>query len=649
MNLSLRLHLLNGADNKFPSARRDPTQRADEHPFLRLTPEEQQRIGERETNRRRLAEYFDPLYDPAYFNPYRWKWPSHLEGKTGAWYLPPPEGIQVCFKLSDEEKMAISVLLLGEMSNYYRRTVYQPAPYLLMQVPILEKPPDFKPKDKTLENSPNSTTGLERTIVENANGRVRSRITVDEDLSKDQFDEPRYAVDSTEIDCSSSDDEEENNPKRKEEVRVEMVKRARIHRFFLNDLNLDLRHSERDQTTALAFMSIKVGSLYDYCSCLHGIVKRGYQLTEEGVQRFVREQSHNFTSGTINQHHNAFKHYRKAMGLAGEAQRTEAVFAGSCIEKACANTKVRGSIVQSMARELVESDAVKKKPAFRDLYILLSASGVRSNQLRELRVSDCWEDEKNPGVWQFTVVKNHKGVKSRGPSDATEIHHTNPFWKHEIKRIVSEARSRITKKDSNPHILKEWDIRKGTNERKLLAEQAKRLKWPSELSWVLHSFRNGACCDAFLRNASKGDIAAFAAAQKVTGHVTLQMLRHYAIPNIDRIKYQKMKMDHCLLRVTGIVTDNLTGRYCSAAALPKLVSQSSMKNRGNEDEWKSHQKRVKREEKEKKKTKATSKAKKKVSKKQQVRKKKGKASVKVTKKRVSSKKKKSVRVRKTNK
>ena len=73
-----------------------------------------------------------------------------------------------------------------------------------------------------------------------------------------------------------------------------------------------------------------------------------------------------------------------------------------------------------------------------------------------------------------------------------------------------------------------------------------------------------------------------------------------------------MRMDHSLLRATGIVTDNLTGRYC-ALRVPKLVAGSSMKGRGNNAEWKLRLKEM-RKKKKSKTVKKNAKAKKKVTK-----------------------------------
>ncbi len=184
--------------------------------------------------------------------------------------------------------------------------------------------------------------------------------------------------------------------------------------------------------TALAFMCVTYKTAYSYCSCLHGITKYGYQLTNDGVETFAEEHAHKMTSGTIGQYRNAWTHYRRIMvcvGMDRAADRTNAVLEASKITLACAETKIRGSITQDMAKKLVERAAVKKHPEIRDLFILLSASGVRSNQLHLLRLSHCYEDEDHAGVRQFSVVKNHKG-RGKILADATEIHHTNPFWAH---------------------------------------------------------------------------------------------------------------------------------------------------------------------------------------------------------------------------
>ena len=208
--------------------------------------------------------------------------------------------------------------------------------------------------------------------------------------------------------------------------------------------------------------------------------------------------------------------------------------------------------------------------------------------------------EYDSQTWNVTVVRNRKGTRSKF-AQQMEVHYTNPSWKEEIDRISEGVRERIPKEGPNPIVLPKWLPRSGMKERKLLKEQAAALGWVQDLEWVLHSFRNGAACDAFLRHADEGVLKALVAVQKRTGHISLEMLRHYAVSNEDRLKYQKMKMDEGLLRMGGVVADSVESQvrplFVGNGKGATRTKVSAMHNVGDSEEWKEYMRQVSKKKK----------------------------------------------------
>ena len=155
-----------------------------------------------------------------------------------------------------------------------------------------------------------------------------------------------------------------------------------------------------------------------------------------------------------------------------------------------------------------------------------------------------------------------------------ESHFTNPFWGRELERILGEAAQRKVRGNSNLLVCPHWTAKSAPKARKLINRCAKELKWSPELNWVLHSTRDGAAVDAFLKAAGKSEKQLLLDIQRRTGHVTLDMLRHYAVPNEERLEFQRMKVDDAMLRATGVVVDHVERRFHGGRRVGGLVGVS---------------------------------------------------------------------------
>ena len=80
--------------------------------------------------------------------------------------------------------------------------------------------------------------------------------------------------------------------------------------------------------------------------------------------------------------------------------------------------------------------------------------------------------------------------------------------------------------------------------------------------------------DAFLKAAGKSEKQLLLDIQRRTGHVTLDMPRHYAVPNEERLEFQRMKVDDAMPRATGVVVDHVERRFQGGRRVGGLVGVS---------------------------------------------------------------------------
>ena len=500
-----------------------------------------------------FAVYYDPLYDGDYADPTDPEFPLHLVGKTGDWYLPPPDvSLTFGYSLSEDEKRLIALTKLGRYFNAINDMYIR---YLDNRV--------LKQERKKLQPNPLQTrfSGIKR-----AGPRLFQR--------QQRREEDDSCPDSS---SSDEDDAEPLSEEEEEKARERRSRLVRIERFLRDVAKLDYSKLE-DQITARAFKSKNLNTVYNYCSGISAVAKAGFPLTLEGYNKYLISEYNTKSGPTSQQYEISFTHWRNSSGQCGEDIQSRYLTKAIALEKGRTLT-VRGSLTEDYVLDLISQPAVKKQSAIRDVYIMLAATGARCNQLVGLRSDACRVDPDQPQVWRVTVKRNFKG-RSYDYARAYEIHFTNPNYHGEILRIVTEAKARSTEEDPHPVLLPDWKTGRGADARKLLAEQAKKLKWSEKLSWVLHSFRYGTACDAFLRKASAGEAAALAEVKKSTGHISITMLRSYAIPVRERESYRDMLLGESLLRATGVVTNALEGTY-APAPVPSLLRTSTMKAVGN--------------------------------------------------------------------
>ena len=366
-------------------------------------------------------------------------------------------------------------------------------------------------------------------------------------------------------DASSSEDDDDNEHGRKrKKARTQAKKQmVQIKKFLYGDLGLDPAN-EDDQVTVIAWSANANTTVLGYASMLRQVLRAGYPLTRQGVSLYTRERVRRKTLAA-----KSCKQYTFAINylysITGEDDKTRhALFSKGLGKMARLNPKTRGAMTEDMVMELINYPLLltEKNKWMRDAFILLAATGVRQNQLINMRLDRCRfvKDSSAGSVYAITVDRNHKG-RSSSYDDETECHVTNPVFGDHLDRIVQEAKSRRNSKNKVVYLSPRWDHTSAAKARKVVKEAASYFGWSDELSWVLHSTRDGAAVNAFLKAAPRGEKKALLKIQATTGHVTLNMLRQYAVPNEDRITYQRMKRDDAMLRLTGVVCDTLEKRY----------------------------------------------------------------------------------------
>lgn len=558
-----------------------PPQKIPWPPSDTMTSEEKAKLPEAERLRLPFATYYDPLYDKRFFDPTRHGVPLHLLGKTGKWYVPPNSFIlNQKYQLTDQEKERIARELLGNLVIPSSTTALN-KPSATSNSFVSSNTTNTITTTATTHPAP-ASTALQQSRQLPAFIRPAERTTTRR-LREEQSD----GEDSC-PDCSDSDDDA-RTPLQKKQTVAEKARRSkllRIERCLVNDIKIDYR-DPYDQDTARAFRCISANSVYNYCSAITAIAQAGYPLTWEGYQRFISQNGEKFSAGTIKQYLTAFKHYARAAGLDGAKARTDAVNEAVAQEQGH-SLNVRGTITQDLVAELIARPAVKAQPLLRDVFILLSATGVRSNQLTDLKEDACALVTTQPRTWRVTVRRNQKGNTKKNLTLLYEIHFTNPTWFEEVSRIVALARSKATDADPHPLLCPRWMEGRGAAARALLAQEAKALKWSPRLQWVVHSFRNGAACDAFMKYASQGDLRALEEVRRRTGHISLDMLRLYAIPESERESYRERLLGDSLLHATGVVANSLDGKYCPPPRTRSMVVYSQMKQVGDRLDFQQH-------------------------------------------------------------
>ena len=558
-----------------------PPQKIPWPPSDTMTLEEKARLPEAERLRLPFATYYDPLYDKHFFDPTCHGVPLHLLGKTGKWYTPPSSFIlNQKYQLTDQEKERIARELLGDF-------IIPPPQKVFVKPSHIS---DSSTSNITLRSATPATL-VAPASVSKALQQTRQLPAFLNPAARTTTRRAREGLkdgDDSCPDCSDSDDDA-RTPLQKKQTVAEKARRSRllrIERCLVDDIKIDYRNPY-DQDTARAFRCISANSVYNYCSAITAIAQSGYPLTWEGYQRFITQNGEKFTAGTIKQYLTAFKHYARAAGLDGAKARTDAVNEAVALERGH-SLNVRGTITEDLVAALIARPAVKAQPLLRDVFILLSATGVRSNQLADLQEDACALVPSKPRTWRVTVRRNQKGNTTKSLTLLYEIHFTNPTWFEEVSRIVALARSKATDTDPHPLLCPEWMEGRGAAARALLAQEAKALKWSPRLQWVVHSFRNGAACDAFMKYASQGDLRALEEVRQRTGHISLDMLRLYAIPESERESYRERLLGDSLLHATGVVANSLDGMYCPPPRTRSMVVYSQMNQVGDRLDFQQH-------------------------------------------------------------
>jgi hypothetical protein len=400
------------------------------------------------------------------------------------------------------------------------------------------------------------------------------------------------------LEASDSDDEDnstEEGRKMKEKREQLVVQRAKIKDFLFNFLGLDPDDPE-DQLTVIAWCANLENTVNGYASMLAQVFETEGSLTytslnthllkRKGNTRWKGELLTKLAPGSILQYNSAMTYYLRVTGQLGERERQRLIVKGFKNTTEL-SAKVRGALTEDMVQALINQPFMMTNAMqwLRDALIVLSATGVRQNQLFQMELNNCAYHGKEYGgdVWKIRVNRNFKGrsnQRSRNHDTDMEVHYTNPFWAREIRRIIGAAEKR--KKDGEPraYVCPKWALTSNVTARKAIRRGAKELGWAPQLSWVLHSCRDGAAVDAFLKAAGDGQKAALRAIRDKTGHVTLAMLRHYGIPNEDRLRFQQMKADDAMLRLLGVVEDNVEDRYCRRLRDTRMIKVSGMRDFG---------------------------------------------------------------------
>lgn len=379
----------------------------------------------------------------------------------------------------------------------------------------------------------------------------------------------------------SGSDNDEPESKRKTKAKQYAREQAAIDAW-VRELGFDPVQNPDHNIVALALTYNEPVTVLQYASQLRQITESGHSKTWRGLVMHIAERldgnGRPMSAGTIGQYRSSMLNYLNAIGANGEEAQARAALKGLQRKVRGSNVRRRGGITYEKVRDMIKSEnklAVIHKRAF----TLLSATGVRQNQLVDMRLNEWQLERTEPSgkkVWRVTVRRNKKGVPTTAPGYDTDFedHLTNPDWSDDIDEILADTKKRTTAINSNPYLLVNWNAAQA---RKEVRRLAKKLNWPEALQWVLHSFRHGAAIDAFLKNADRSVVDALKAVQEKTGHISIEMIRYYCEPNEDRERYVNMKMDDGVLRLTKVVQDT-NGRFferhgVNGPAAPQLTAR----------------------------------------------------------------------------
>ena len=396
------------------------------------------------------------------------------------------------------------------------------------------------------------------------------------------------------LDASSSDDDDaparEQTKKRKAARSLLRRQLVQIKKFAYGVLGLD-PNVMGDRHTMIAWSANTNATIIGYGSMLRKVAEAGHPMTREGISAYTEQRvsAGTLASKSVYQYKNAGNYLYRVLGQDGNGSKERfALISKGLSNMAKLNPRTRGAITQDMIEELIELPWLNS-PAMiwmRDAFILLAATGVRQNQLINMTAERCRfvKNSSEGKIFAITVDANHKGRRGTSNFDNdTECHVTNPVFGHHVDRIHREALAREDDANKISYMSKEWTHTSAAKARKALKRAASELHWNPELSWVLHGTRDGAAVDAFMKTAPLGEKKALLKIQERTGHVTLNMLRHYAIPNDERVKYQRMKRDDAMLRLTGVVCDTLETRYSNErlGSMLKVCAEESCFDHGS--------------------------------------------------------------------
>ena len=152
-----------------------------------------------------------------------------------------------------------------------------------------------------------------------------------------------------------------------------------------------------------------------------------------------------------------------------------------------------------------------------------------------LQSSHCkYDSSLKPPAWVVLAERNFKGRSGRlsKKGAALEEHVCNPAWNAELNRIFKRIEQRKSSANPDPVIGFGFKPNVALDYVKVAADL---LCWDEDLGWVLHGFRHGAAVEAFLRYGNQSLARKLLEVQKVTGHITYDMLRHYSQVNEDRL------------------------------------------------------------------------------------------------------------------
>jgi integrase len=348
---------------------------------------------------------------------------------------------------------------------------------------------------------------------------------------------PTFVVPDSYESSDDDEDDDEFSIVQKKRAAIEMSLHAKREAYLTDifKLNGDVVNGHH----RLAFMSVAPTTFDQYCSTWNRLLDFGRQhslptphISYVNFSRYLAFEKTAYANSSFDTMRSAVSLYVRAMSQLGPEPQMIATLRGRQYSNIDCLIGKRGAITRPMLLELLALPEIPKD--YKDWFVILGASGLRRNQLMSLRFSHCkYDPSLKPPAWVLLAERNFKGRAGRlsKKGAALEEHICNPAWNAELTRIFKGVEQR--KSSTNPDPIVGFDFKPnwGLEYLKFAAAEL----WDEDLWWVLHGFRHGAAAEAFLKFGNQSIARKLLEVQKVTGHITYDMLRHYSQQNEDRL------------------------------------------------------------------------------------------------------------------